>query len=184
MKGDLCVKKFLSIFMSVVMAVTMSPKVSFAEGGTTENKGNEEQQAGETTSEKDNANTDSEGAFKYLQDKFSLFTGFAKEKAPKVWELLKPYVDKGTNWGKDYYNNASEFVSKVGPLGVAATMGLATLAVKAVWKVFKFIVALFDDESKQSGGYASNSSYSANSGQTTAYTYSTGGYQTPYSYMS
>lgn len=160
----------------------MLPKVSFAEGG--KNKVNEEQQAGETRSEEGNANTDSEGAFKYLQDKFSLFTDFAKEKAPKVWELLKPYVDKGTNWGKDYYNNASEFVSKVGPLGVAATMGLSALVVKLGWKVLKFIVGLFSDEdNKQAGYYNSNSAYSTGGGQTTTYTYSTNGYQTPYSYM-
>ncbi len=177
-------KKFLSIFMSVVMAVTMSPKVSFAEGGTTENKCNEEQQAEETRSEKGNANTDSEGAFKYLQDKFSLLTNFAKEKAPKVWELLKPYVDKGTNWGKDYYDNASKFASKVGPLGVAATMGLSTLAVKVVWKTLKFVVALFSDEDdKQVGYYNSSSAYSTGGGQATTYAYPTGGYQTPYSYI-
>lgn len=178
-------RKFLSIFMSLVMAVTMLPKVSFAEGGTTEDKCNEEQQAEETRSEKGNANTDSEGAFKYLQDKFSLFTDFLKEKAPKVWDSLKPYVDKGTNWGKGYYNKVSEFASKVGALGFITTVGLSALIVKIIWKFLEFIVLWrVGDKSGQSGGCASNSSYSANSGQVTTYAYPTGGYQTPYSYMS
>lgn len=153
-------KRFLSIFMFVVMAVTMSPKVSFAEGGTTENKCNEEQQAEETRSEKGNANTDSEGAFKYLQDKFPLLTDFAKEKAPKVWELLKPYVDKGTDWGKDYYDNVSGFASKMGALGLITTVGLSALIVKIIWKTLKFVVALFSDEDdKQVDSSKPNSVY-------------------------
>ncbi len=184
-------RKLLSIFMSVVMVVTMLPKMSFAEVGKTESTANEEQQVGGTEDKKGNANPHSEGTFKYLQDKFSLLTGFLKEKAPEVWDSLKPYVEQGKNWGKDYYNNVSEFASKVGVLGVAATValpvlavGLFALAVKVVWKFIKFILTVFkDEESKQVGRYAPYSLYSANSGQAAAYTYSNGGYQTPYSYM-
>ena len=159
-------RKLLSIFMSVVMVVTMLPKMSFAEVGKTESTANEEQQAGGTEDKKDNVNT-----------------GFLKEKAPKVWELLKPYVEQVENWGKNYYSNVSEFAGKVGPLGVAATMGLSTLAVKVVWKTLKFVVALFgDDDSGQTGSCAPSSSYSANCGQTAICAYPTIGYQPSYSY--
>lgn len=157
-------KKFLSIFMSVVMVVAMLPKVSFAEEPPVQQ--NEECAVGG------------------VQDDFFQAINFVKEKAPKAWEWLKPYVDKGTNWGKDYYNNASEFAGKVGKLGVAVTIGLSALVVKLGWKVLKFIVGLFSDEdNKQAGYYNSNSAYSTGRGQTTTYTYSTNGYQTPYSYM-
>lgn len=176
-------RKLLSIFMSVVMVITMLPKMSFAEVGKTESTANEEQQAGGTEDKKDNVNTDSEGIFKYLQDKFSLLTGFLKEKAPEVWASLKPYVEQGKNWGKDYYNNVSEFAGKAGTLGVVTTVGLSALAVKVVWKVLKFIVALFgDDDSGQTGSCAPSSSYSANCGQTAICAYPTIGYQPSYSY--
>lgn len=150
-------RKFLSIFMSAVMVVTMLPRVSFAEVGNTVN---EEQQTEETKPEKDSVNTDSEGSFKCLQDKFSLFTGFVKEKAPEVWEWLQPYVEQGKNWCTDYYKNASEFASKVGALGVITTVGLSALIVKVVWKTLKFVVALFSDEDdKRACYYGSDLAY-------------------------
>ena len=95
-----------------------------------------------------------------VQDTFFQFVGLVKERAPQVWEKIKPYVEQGKNWCKDYYSNVSEFASKVGTLGVAATMLLSALAVKVVWKTLKFVVALFSDEDdKQVGGYNSKSTY-------------------------
>ena len=144
-------KKFLSILMSMVMVVTMLPRGSFAD----EDVAIKNQRDEKTTFEKDNVNTDSEGAFKYLQDKFSLLINFVKEKAPQVWEKIKPYVDKGEIWCKDYYKNVSEFADKVGKLGIVATVVLSALTAKVVWKVLKYIVALFDDDKPgQSGSCA------------------------------
>ncbi len=175
-------RKFLSIFMSLVMVVTMLPKVSFAVEPTA-SRYNALTSEEENNGKGDDIGPQEEGVFKFLQDKFSLFTVFLKEKAPYVWEKIESHVDEGKEWCADYYKNVSEFASKVGALGIAATVGLSALAVKVVWEVLKFIVALFgDDESKQADSYASNSSYLANSGQVTTYTYSTGGYQTPCSY--
>lgn len=157
-------RKFLSIFMSVVMVVAMLPKVSFAEEPPVQQ--NEECAVGG------------------VQDNFFQAINFVKEKAPQVWEKMESCVEDAKKWGKDYYNNASDFAGKAGALGVAATIGLSALVVKLGWKVLKFIVGLFSDEdNKQAGYYNSNSAYSTGRGQTTTYTYSTNGYQTPYSYM-
>lgn len=156
-------RKFLSIFMSLVMVVTMLPKVSFAEEPPVQQ--NEECAVGG------------------VRDNFFQFVNFVKEKAPQAWEKIKPYVEQGKSWGKDYYKNVSEFASKVGVLGVAATVGLSALVVKVGWKILKFIVALFSDEDdKQAGHYNSNSTCSMDRGKPITYTYSTGGYQTPCSY--
>lgn len=176
-------KKFLSILMSMVMVVTMLPRGSFAEENDKENVTNEKQQAKEIKSEKDNVNTDSEGVFKYLQDKFSLLINFVKEKAPQVWEKIKPYVEQCKTWGKDYYKNASEFADKVGKLGLVATVVLSALTAKVVWKVLKYIVALFDDDRPgQTGSCASNSPGSANCKQATMYACPNSGYQQLCSY--
>lgn len=151
-------RKFLSIFMSLVMVVTMLPKVSFAEGSPVQQ--NEECAVGG------------------VQDNFFQAVNFVKGKAPQAWEKIKPYVEQGKSWGKDYYKNVSEFASKVGALGVAATVGLSALAVEVGWKILKFVVGLFSDEDdKQVGYYNSNSTYSMDGGRATTYAYSTGGYQ-------
>lgn len=156
-------RKFLSIFMSLVMVVTMLPKVSFAQdespGVNTFKK--------ETDSEGDDKNQKLEGVFKYLQENF-----------PETWKKIEPYVNSVKGWGKDYYENASEFAGKAGKLGVAVTIGLSALVVKVGWKILKFIAAWFVDEDDTQVGYY-NSPCSMDRGETITYTYSTGGDQTP-----
>ena len=130
MKGDLCVKKFLSIFMSLVMVVTMLPKVSFAEEPPV--RQNEERAVGG------------------VQDNFFQAINFVKEKAPQAWEKIKPYVDRGQNWGKDYYKNVSEFASKVGVLGVAIAVVLSAIVCKVVYKAGGSIARLIWPVSEKS----------------------------------
>lgn len=170
----------------------MLPKASFAEGDTPNGHTAEERQDEGGASENGNEGQQPDGPFKFLSDNFSLLTNFVKGKAPQVWEKMKPYVDSVKNWGEGYYNNASEFSGKAGALGVAATIGLSALVVKVGWEILKPIgrpivkrIArlLSDEDNKQAGYYNSNSAYSTGRGQTTTYTYSTNGYQTPYSYM-
>lgn len=167
MKGDLCVKKFLSIFMSLVMVVTMLPKASFAEVDTPNGHTAEECQDEDGVPENADKNQKLEGVFKYLQENF-----------PETWKKIEPYVNSVKGWGKDYYENASEFAGKAGKLGVAVTIGLSALVVKVGWKILKFIAAWFVDEDDTQVGYY-NSPCSMDRGETITYTYSTGGDQTP-----
>lgn len=123
-------RRFLSIFMSLVMLVTMLPKVSFAEEPPVQQ--NEECAVGG------------------VQDNFFQAINFVKEKAPQAWEKIKPYVEQGKSWGKDYYKNVSEFASKVGVLGGAIAVVLSAIVCKVVYKAGGFIARLIWPVSEKS----------------------------------
>lgn len=112
-------KRLVSILMSMVMAVMTLPMMSFAEEQSAQQ--NEKCPVGG------------------VQDAFFQVVSVAKEKAPQVWGKIKPYVDKGKIWCKDYCKSALEFAGKVGKLGVAVTVVLSALVGKVVYKAGGFV---------------------------------------------
>lgn len=158
MKGDLFMKKFLSIFMSMVMVVTMLPRMSCTKSAEAwfdffKNSQKEE------------------------QDKEFL------NKLQEQYPDLVPYIEKAATWCKNYKDGVVAFADKAGKLGVAATVVLSALAVKVAWKILRFVVRLFDNEkSKQNVVYTNSSRTSANTGKSTACVYSFNQPQTQVSY--
>lgn len=140
-------KKLLSIFMSMVMVVTMLPRMS-------------------CTKSAEAVCSFFESSEKKDQDKKIL------NKMQEQYPNLVPYINKVATWCKNYKDGVVAFADKAGKLGVAATVVLSALTVKVAWKILRFVVRLFDNEkSKQNVVYTNSSRTSANTGKSTEYSY-------------